>query len=132
MDELTMMVQVAGGDPEVVSRLREAGLRKPKDLAEADVDEVVSSSGLTGAAARRLIKAAQRTLKPADQLRTRSPRDGLAQVTPIAPPDFWRSEAPTPSADAAALDQGVSEDESAALTGTPREETDPDSFWRFG
>ena len=76
MDELTMMVQVAGGDPDAVSRLREAGLRKPKDLAEADVDEVVASSGLTGAAARRLIKAAQRELKPVNQRRTRSPRDG--------------------------------------------------------
>ena len=71
------------------------------------------------AAFRDVTRAIWGALKPVDQRRTRSPRDGLAHVTPISPPDSWP-------------DQGVSEDESAALTGTPREETDLDSFWRFG
>ena len=132
MDELTMMIQVAGGDPGTVSRLRAAGLSNAKDLCRADVEEVVAGSGLPAAAARRLIKAAQEMLTPVDERRTRSPRNGLAAVTVISPAKPSGPSAAASFADSAATDQGVSKAESAALAGPPCEEVDPRSFWRFG
>ncbi len=58
MEELTMLVRLAGGEQEAVTRLRAAGFRGVKDLARADIDELSRESGLTLAASRRLVRAA--------------------------------------------------------------------------
>ena len=132
MDELTMLVQVAGGEPEAVGRLRNAGLGKAKDIAAADAVDVGEQAGLSAAVAKRLIKAAQNALAPVEERPTRAPRDGLAVVvSPVG--REWRPDAPTWNADAARTDEGVSRAESSALVGeAPPEELDSQSFWRFG
>ncbi len=131
MDELTMLVQVAGGEPEAVERLRAAGLRRVKDIAAADAEEVGEQGGLPGAVAKRLVKAAREHMEPAEERPSRAPRNGLAAVSPVV--QAWGTDARASTAAADRTDAGVSRAESAALVGeAPREEPDSLSFWRFG
>ncbi len=133
MDELTMLVQVAGGKQEAASRLRVAGLHKPKDLARADVDEIISKGGLSAAAAHRLVKAAKKAIEPPGERPARSPRSGLAAVPPPTRSEPWMPEAAGSLADVSPTNRGVSQAESSALTREPpSEEDDSQSFWRFG
>ncbi len=132
MDELTMLVQVAGGEQEAASRLHAAGLHKPKDLAQADVDEISSKGGLSAAAARRLVKAAKKAIEPPGERPARSPRSGLAAVPPPTRSEPW-PEAAGSLADVSQMNRGVSQAESSDLTGEPPpEEDDSQSFWGFG
>ena len=142
MDELTMLVQLAGGESEAVRRLRAAGLRRARDIALADPDELRTRSGLSAAASRRLIRAARELLAPADR------RKGSALSRALtALPATGSSGAPPRSSDAAAArprkmaggapgaraGQGVSREESSALAGeAPGQERVSRSFWRFG
>ncbi len=142
MEELTMLVRLAGGEQEAVTRLRAAGFRGVKDLARADIDELSRESGLTLAASRRLVRAALESSEPLPERKLRAPRSGLEVVSPSATSGEERHphgiaggpESPAPTADPkAATGQGVSKQESSALTGeAPREEHDRHSFWRFG
>jgi hypothetical protein len=135
MDELTMLVEVAGGEPEAVERLRAAGLRRAKEIAAADAEDLGRKSGLSAAAAKRLIKAAQEIVEPADERRARAGRSGLAAVSAVE--QRWAPDEPAPKAEAArstrSTDERVSRAESAALVseGSP-EDLDSRSFWRFG
>ncbi len=65
MEELTMLVQLAGGEPETTRRLRDAGFRRARDVARAGVHELCEQSGLSVAAARRLVRSAKEILAPA-------------------------------------------------------------------
>ncbi len=133
MDELTMLVQVAGGEQEAASRLRVAGLHKPKDLARADVDEIISKGGLSAGAARRLVKAAKRAIEAPDERQPRSPRSGLAAVPPTTDSGSWATSVSASLADVDPTNRGVSRAESSALTGRlSPEKDDSQSFWRFG
>jgi len=131
MDELTMLVEVAGGAPGTVDRLRAAGLRRAKEIAGADAERVGQQCGVSTAVARRLIKAAQEVLEPEDERWAHARRNGLSAVTPLE--QRWRPEAPPSTPAAVRADSGVSHAESSALVGeAPRDEIGPDSFWRFG
>ena len=146
MDELTMLVRVAGGEEETVRLLRAAGLRRAKEIAGADEDEIRDKSGLSGAASRRLRRAAQEMLGPTRGGKARSSRRGLMGVPradevasdstrvpstadePTLVPRPARSTEP-----AARANQGVTKEESSVLSGeVPREERSNRSFWRFG
>ena len=147
MDELTMLVRVAGGEEETVRLLRAAGLRRAKEIAGADEDEIRDKSGLSGAASRRLRRAAQEMLGPTRGGKARSSRRGLMGVPradeitsdstrvssktadePTLVPKPARATEP-----AARANQGVTKEESSVLSGeVPREERSNRSFWRFG
>ena len=140
MDELTMLVQLVGGDPETVRRLRTAGFRKAKDLARADVDDLRAESDLSSAASRQLVSAAKEMLAPRRE--RRALRNGLRGVPSAlaggegsgkkqreARQGASAGSGPKPRSPVAA-DQGVSKAESSALLGG--EARIRQSFWRFG
>ena len=80
MEELTMLVQLAGGDLETTRRLRDAGFRGATDLARAEVQELRVHSGLSAAASRRLVRAAKEVLAPSRERKNKDnqrPRGGL-------------------------------------------------------
>lgn len=132
MEELTMLLQLAGGEQEAARRLRAAGFRKAKDLARASVGDLRAKGGLSAAASRRLIRAAQDLIAPRQSRKVRSPRSGLIGLPATSASETARSSArdPTP---AKVVGQGVNKAESLSLTGdTPREERTSRSFWRFG
>ena len=58
MEELNLLVQLAGGEQQTVRRLEEAGFKSPADIATGDPAELKETCGLSAAAARRLIKVA--------------------------------------------------------------------------
>jgi hypothetical protein len=59
VDDLSMLVQLAGGESETTRRLKEAGLGSAEGLAFSDPEEIRRLTGLTAAAARRLVQAAR-------------------------------------------------------------------------
>ncbi len=154
MEELTMLVQLAGGGPETTRRLRDAGFRRARDVARAEVHELCEQSGLSAAAARRLVRAAKEILAPAherkekDKRRARSGLRGLPsalssggatskvgqRVGKAATPTTSRSTtSKAPPAPQPGADQGVSKAESSALLDeAAHEERMSQSFWRFG
>ena len=154
MEELTMLVQLAGGGPETTRRLRDAGFRRARDVARAEVHELCEQSGLSVVAARRLVRSAKEILAPAherkekDKRRARSGLRGLpsalssggatSKVGPCdskaATPTTSRSTtSKAPPAPPPGTDQGVSRVESSALLDEAAgEERTSRSFWRFG
>lgn len=135
MDELTMLVRVAGGGRESVRLLRDAGFRHAKDIAGADEADIRDTSGLSGAASRRLRRAAQEMLSPTRGRKVGSPRRGLMGV-PRADEITSDNTVPKPAratGPVVPVRQGVTREESSVLSGeVPREERSNRSFWRFG
>ena len=87
MEELTMLVQLAGGDLETTRRLRDAGFRRAKDIAQAGVHELCEQSGLSMAATRWLVRSAKEILAPAHERQKkdkRRARSGLQSVPSAA------------------------------------------------
>ena len=125
MDELTMLVQLAGGDPQTVRRLRDAGYRGAKGLAQAEVGELRAGAGLSAAASGRLLRAAREILAPGQKKPTRVPRNALKGLPSVPKP----RASPTK----ASKSRGVDKSETSALLGEtlPEERLSP-SFWRFG
>ncbi len=138
MEELTMLVQLAGGDLETTRRLRDAGFRRAKDIARAGVHELCEQSGLSMAATRWLVRSAKEILAPANvrqENEQRRARIGLRCVPSAAAiPTASRSRTSKPAAARQpGADQGVSKAESSALLDeAAHEQTTPQSFWRFG
>ena len=147
MDELTMLVRVAGGEEETVRLLRAAGLRRAKEIAGADEDDIREKSGLSGAASRRLRRAAQEMLGPTRGRKARSSRRGLMGVPRADEIMSDSTRAPSKTADesklvpkpagaaepAARASQGVTKEESSVLSGEVLpDERSNQSFWRFG
>ncbi len=154
MEELTMLVQLAGGGPETTRRLRDAGFRRARDVARAEVHELSEQSGLSVAVARRLVRSAKEILAPAherkekDKRRARSGLRGLPSAlssggaTSKAGQCVGKAATPTtsrctttkaPPAPQPGADQGVSKAESSALLSeAAHEERMSQSFWRFG
>ena len=154
MEELTMLVQLAGGEPETTRRLRDAGFRRARDVARAEVHELCEQSWLSMVAARRLVRSAREILAPAherkkkDKRRARSGLRGLPSalssggatskagqcVGKAATPTTSRSTtSKAPAAPQPGADQGVSKAESSALLNeAAHEERMSQSFWRFG
>jgi hypothetical protein len=138
MEELTMLVQLAGGDLETTRRLRDAGFRRAKDIARAGVHELCEQSGLSMAATRWLVRSAKEILAPAHERQKkdkRRARSGLRSVPSAAatPTASRSSTSKTPPARQPGADQGVSKAESSALLDeAAHEQTTPQSFWRFG
>ena len=146
MEELTMLVQLAGGDPETTRRLRDAGFRRARDVARAELRELCERSGLSVTAARRLVRSAKEILAPAlerEKKDRRRARNGLRSLPSALASGGATSKlgqcidkvAPSkaPPTGQPGTDQGVSKAESSALL----EEAAPDertsqSFWRFG
>ena len=58
MEDLNLLVQLAGGEQRTVRRLKEAGFKSPADIATGDPEQLRETSELSAAAVRRLIKAA--------------------------------------------------------------------------
>ncbi len=139
MEELTMLVQLAGGGPETTRRLRDAGFRRARDVARADVHELCEKSGLSVAAARRLVRSAKEVLAPAherkekDKRRARSGLRSLPSALSSGGATSNTSKAPPAPAPQPEADQGVSKAESSALLDeAAHEERMSQSFWRFG
>ena len=147
MDELTMLVRVAGGEEETVRLLRAAGLRRAKEIAGADEDDIREKSGLSGAASRRLRRAAQEMLSPTRGRKARSSRRGLMGVPRADEIMSDSTRAPSKTADepklvpkpagaaepAARASQGVTKEVSSVLSGEgPPDERSNQSFWRCG
>ena len=154
MEELTMLVQLAGGDLETTSRLRDAGFRGARDVSRAEVHELRAHSGLSAAASRRLVRAAKEILAPSRERKKKDnkrPRSGLrglpsalsrGSVTsnveqhaakPASPPTSRSAASMAPAAGQPGADQGVSKVESSALLDeAAHEEKTSRSFWRFG
>ncbi len=147
MDELTMLVRVAGGGRESVRLLRAAGFRHAKDIAGADEADIRDTSGLSGAASRRLRRAAQEMLSPTRGRKVGSPRRGLMGVPRADEITSDNTRDPSRTADGPTrvpkparatgpvvrVRQGVTREESSVLSGeVPREERRNRSFWRFG
>lgn len=156
MEELTLLVQLAGGELDAVRRLRQAGFGTAKDLAAASVDELSAASGLAPAATRRLIRCAKDELESKGAAAGETPTRGLGTVLAdvgggaargatkshaawesvpnlrtVAPAGEYRD--PTAEQAPAAAGDGVSREESHALTGKPRlDKPAAVSFWRFG
>ncbi|MFQ5670017.1 MAG: helix-hairpin-helix domain-containing protein [Acidobacteriota bacterium] len=157
-----MLVQLAGGESETVRRLREAGFVTTTSIAEGDPDLIQKAGGISGAAARRLVKTARERL--ASPVAIREGQD-LDQVLPPLPPKARGKAAPSAGAprgdagprrrkgraavrgdgagakttlqgiegEAMADAEGVSSAESLDLTGEPPAEAwTQQSFWRFG
>ncbi len=138
MEELTKLVQLAGGDLETTRRLRDAGFRRAKDIARAEVHELCEQSGLSMAATRWLVRSAKEILAPAherqekDQRRVRSGLRSVPSAAAIPTASRSRTSKPPPARQPGA-DQGVSKAESSALLDEAAyEQTTPQSFWRFG
>jgi len=147
MEELTMLVQLTGGEQETVQRLRAAGFHGARDLAEAGLNDVCRMSGLSDGVSRRLLRAAQEMLNPSPERKARAPRNGLTAMPGATSSSVGLSdEKHRGLGDATGArpvgqtgdslaegGRGVSKAESSALTGeAPREEPTPPSFWRFG
>ena len=153
MEELTMLVQLAGGGPETTRRLRDAGFRRARDVARAEVHELCEQSGLSVAAARRLVRSAKEILAPAherkekDKRRARSGLRGLPSalsrggatskvgqgVGKATPTTSRCTTAKAPPVPQPGADQGVSKAESSALLDEAAHvERMSQSFWRFG
>jgi hypothetical protein len=140
MEELTMLVQLAGGDPETTRRLRDAGFRRASDVARAEVHELCEQSGLSVAAARRLVRSAKEILAPAQERKAkgkRRARSGLRGVPSAMSSSGATSKcgqfSKAPPGRQPGTDQGVSKAESSALLDeAANEETMSQSFWRFG
>jgi len=145
MDELTMLVHLAGGEPDVARRLHAAGFRKAKDLARAAPEDLRAKIGLSAGVSRRLVRVASETVLPVDSRKLRAARSGLTAVPSIATgPERRGAPATTvgrsvppaavePTEHPPAGAEGVSNEETSALTGAPpREERTAPSFWRFG
>jgi len=127
MDELTMLVQLAGGEPETVRRLRTAGFRRAHEIASADADEIRAKAELSASEARRLMRAAKRVLSPASK---RGPRYGRPAL--LAVPSRTRTN---PATRALESGHGVSQAETRTLTGEAacdEQDLRSQSFWRFG
>ncbi|MFQ5717920.1 MAG: hypothetical protein ACE5IK_00085 [Acidobacteriota bacterium] len=75
MEDLTMMVQLAGGEMDSVRRLREAGFDNAADLAAEDPTTLSQAAGLTPAGARRLVKVAAQQVAAA--------RGGAVELTAV-------------------------------------------------
>ncbi len=142
MEELTMLVQLAGGGPETMRRLRDAGFRRARDVARAEVHELCEQSGLSMAAARRLVRSAKEILAPAherkekDKRRARSGLRGLPSALSsggaTSKVGQCVGKAATPARQPG-VDQGVSKAESSALLDeAAHEQRMSQSFWRFG
>ncbi len=58
MEDLNLLVQLAGGEQTTVRRLKEAGFKSPADIATGDPEQLQATCGLSAAAVRRLIKVA--------------------------------------------------------------------------
>ncbi len=146
MEELTMLVQLAGGDPETTRRLRDAGFRRARDVARADVHELCEQSGLSMAAARRLVRSAKEILASADERKKKDKkraRRGLRSLpsalasggaTSKVGQRVAKAATPTTSRSTASkADQGISKAESSALLDeAAHEQRMSQSFWRFG
>lgn len=143
MEELTMLVQLAGGDPETTRRLRDAGFRRARDVARADAHELCEQSGLSMAAARRLVRSAKEILAPAHERKEkdkRRARSGLRSLPSALSSGGARSKvgqragkAATPPARQPGGDQGVSKAESSVLLDeAAHEQRMSQSFWQFG
>ena len=154
MEELTMLVQLAGGDPETTRRLRDAGFRRARDIARAEVHELCEQIGLSAAAARRLVRSAKEVLVPAHERKEkdkRRARSGLRslpsalssgsatskvgqRVGKAATRTTSRSTtSKSPAARQPGTNQGVSKAESSALLNeAAHEQGMSQSFWRFG
>ena len=145
MDELTMLVQLAGGELDAASRLRAAGLHRAKDIAEATVDDICVKGGLSPAAARRLQHAANESVEVTPVRKAGTLGRGLTGLPTIGPGSAELAGVPHTRSlegtktshkkveDEESTDRGVSHEESSALAGTqPREERSVRSFWRFG
>ncbi len=154
MEELTMLVQLAGGEIDAVRRLRQGGLRTAKDLAERSVEDVSAVGGLPAAVARRLVRAAQDQLESGRVAGGAPPTRGLGailasgtaaagaprsasnepaafKVGARAPSDSPARE-PLAQAVPAAPGHGVTAAESQALAGRPGHDKPAPSFWKFG
>ena len=142
MEELTMLVQLAGGDLETAHRLRDAGFRNAREVARAEVRELREHSGLSAAASRQLVRAAKEILAPARgrKKNTRRQRSGLRGLPSAlssggATSDVER-EVPLPTSvpvvGQPGADQGVSRVETSALLDEAVDEDGTQSFWRFG
>ena len=154
MEELTMLVQLAGGDPETTRRLRDAGFHRAKDVAQAEVHELCEQSGLSAAAARRLVRSAKEILAPAHERKKKDKkraRRGLRSLplalssgaaTSKVGQSVGQAATPTPSRSTTSkapptrrpgADQGVSKAESSALLDeAAHDQKMSQSFWRFG
>ena len=135
MEELTMLVQLAGGGPETTRRLRDAGFRRARDVARADVHELWEKSGLSAAAARRLVRSAKEILAPAhEQKDKKRARSGLRSLpSALSSGGATSNTSKAPPAPQPGADQGVSNAESSALLDeAAHEERMSQSFWRFG
>ncbi len=145
MEELTTLVQLAGGEQEAAIRLRAAGFRRAKDLAHANVDEISSRSGLSIAQARRIVRAAQDLLAPPVERKSAPIRNGLKGLPstvlggsttkkPSSRPAKQVRPQPAMAKPAVQVGHGVSKAESSALTVEKRERKERGSnfFWRFG
>ena len=143
MEELTMLVQLAGGDLKTARRLRDAGFRGARDVAGAEVHELCAQSGLSVAASRRLARAAKEHLAPArerkekDKKLRRSGLRGLPSALSSGKPETPATSLPggptVPPTGQPQADQGVSKAESSALLDEANhEQRMSQSFWRFG
>jgi hypothetical protein len=138
MDELTMLVHMAGADLDTVGRLREAGFRGLQEILRAGPEDLARAGGLAEPVARRLIRAARRILEPAHEHRIGSRRSVLHATTSGRAASRGPEDAPAQVRGATALpalppDQGVSKAESSALAGDlPAQNRVSRSFWRFG
>ncbi len=136
MEELTMLVQMAGGEPETTRCLRDAGFRRARDVARAEVHELCEQSGLSVAAARRLVRSAKKMLAPAhEQNGLRGVPSALSSggATSKVGQSVGKAASKASPARQPGADQGVSKAESSALLAEPaHEEKMSQSFWRFG
>ncbi len=137
MEELSMLVTLTCGESEVTSRLRAGGWRTAVDLARADVDELCTESGLSAAAAQRLIRAAKDHLAESGGAETKAPRNALRGLPSeqSAPPTDSKASRKSPRTTGSEGDEGrgVSPAESSALSGAaPGDDRVSGSFWRFG
>ncbi|MFQ5768882.1 MAG: hypothetical protein ACE5ID_12985 [Acidobacteriota bacterium] len=161
MEDLTVLVQLAGGERTHVRRLQDAGFVTAADLATQDSSAVSKASGLKPAAAQRLVKMAKQQLEEEPSGKNSSVQPGIShrkerssrssrpvKAGPPAAKIGMRAEkkrSPLPAGDEmnssvlhlARADEGeepgVSTDETLALTGEAAEESwFPSSFWRFG
>ena len=74
MEDLTLLVQLAGGEQRTVRRLKEAGFGSSADIATGDPEELQDICGLSAAAVRRLIKIA------GEQVSSTAPTEGELSI----------------------------------------------------
>lgn len=157
MEDLTMLVQLVGGESESVRKLNEAGYSTALDVATENPDTLRLVGGFTAATTTRLIQAAQKHLAESGkgdalgrQEEGPSPVPAATTVRVSKPrkpqksKGNRRSGSKQPAGRAAGkqstekvsktvdTDMGVSLEESSALTGVSPENWTQKSFWRFG